>query len=79
MFTQLIGMDVAEAVGARCVVAKWAPDLPTGEWPPFGQPGLYPSPGLQANGARHCWYKCRHYQQLLEAVMVRHPFHSTMN
>jgi hypothetical protein len=69
MFTQTIGMDVAEARGARCVVCKWAPDLPTGAWPPFGEQGAY---GVAGRGAGSCgWLRCklRHYGALL--VLLR--------
>ena len=60
LFTAVVGSDIAEAVGAACVQLKWAPDLPTQAWPPFGQPHFPPRSAIVNT--------FRHYTKLFQGV-----------
>lgn len=68
MFTQTLGVDIAEKVGAACVVLKWAPDaLPTSIRPPFGSP----TPRLRHWLPRSAFLnKVGHYAQLFASVLA---------
>lgn len=68
MFTQTLGVDIAEKVGAACAVLKWAPDaLPTSIRPPFGSP----TPRLRQWLPRSAFLnKVGHYVQLFASVLA---------
>ena len=68
MFTQTLGTDIAEKVGAACAVLKWAPDaLPTGARPPFGCPSPRVARWLPRSALLN---KATHYAQLLSSVLA---------
>lgn len=68
MFTQTLGVDIAEKVSAACAVLKWAPDaLPTAIRPPFGSP----TPRLRWWLPRSAFLnKVGHYAQLFASVIA---------
>ena len=68
MFTQTLGIDIAEKLGAACAVMKWAPDaLPTADRPPFGCPTPLVHRFLPRSSILN---KAAHYYQLLNSVMA---------
>ena len=68
MFTQTLGVDIAEKIGAACAVMKWAPDaLPTAARPPFGSP----TPRVRGWLPRSAFLnKLAHYLQLFASVIA---------